>query len=66
MSIKLRDITTIQEVSSLYNVPVSTLKTRLELKNFEMIQDLDFKRMGKGQGTLLTPNGVKKILKSKD
>ena len=58
---KLLDIKTIQEVALEYKIPVSTLKTRLTLKSFNMINDEDYRNMGKGQGTLLTPKGVKKI-----
>jgi len=62
---KLLDIKTIQEVSLEYNIPVSTLKTRLKLVSFELIENVDFRRMGKGQSVLLSPMGVKKIIKSR-
>jgi len=62
---KLSDIKTIQEVSLEYNIPVPTLKTRLNLTSFDLIENVDFKRMGKGQGVLLSPSGVKKITKTK-
>lgn len=62
---KISDIKTIQEVSVEYKIPVSTLKTRLKLSNFNMIENVDFRRMGKGQGVLLTPKGVVKIIKTK-
>ena len=60
---KLADITTIQEVSLEYGIPVTTLKTRLDSKSINMIEGKDFKRMGKGQGVLLSPKGVEKIIK---
>lgn len=60
---KLADITTIQEVSLEYGIPVTTLKTRLDSKSINMIEGKDFKRMGTGQGIILSPNGVKKIVK---
>lgn len=62
---KISDIKTIQEVSVEYKIPVSTLKTRLKLSNFNMIENVDFRRMGKGQNVLLTPLGVTKIIKSR-
>ncbi|MEG1482920.1 MAG: hypothetical protein RSA57_03880 [Cetobacterium sp.] len=58
---ELIDIKTIQEVSLEYNIPVPTLKTRLTLKSLNMIDGHDYRRMGKGQGILLSPEGVKKI-----
>lgn len=60
---KLSDLKTIQEVSLEYDIPVPTLKTRLTLKSLNMIDGEDYKRMGKGQGILLSPQGVKKIVK---
>lgn len=62
---KLSDIKTIQEVSLEYNIPVPTLKTRLNLTSLGLIEGEDFRRMGKGQGVLLSPSGVKKITKTK-
>ncbi len=61
---KLSDIKTLKEVSLEYNIPVTTLKTRLLLLNFGMIENVDYRRMGKGQGVLFSPEGVKKIIKS--
>lgn len=63
---KLSDLKTIQEVSIEYDIPVPTLKTRLTLKSINMIEGDDYKRMGKGQGILLSPEGVKKITKAED
>lgn len=62
---KLSEIKTLQEVSIEYEIPVSTLKTRLTLTSFELIESVDFRRMGKGQGVLLSPIGVEKITKTK-
>lgn len=61
---KLSDIKTLHEVSLEYNIPVTTLKTRLLLPNFRMIESIDYRRMGRGQGVLFSPEGVKKIIKS--
>ena len=61
---KLSDIKTLQEISLKYNIPVPTLKTRLLLPNFGMIENVDYRRMGRGQGVLFSPEGVKKVIKS--
>lgn len=60
---KLNDITTIQNVSLDYEIPVPTLVTRLTLKSLKLIEGNDYKRMGKGQSVLLSPEGVKKLIK---
>jgi len=60
---KLSEIKTIQEVALEYNIPVPTLKTRLTLKSLNMIEGKDYRRMGKGQSVLLSPEGVEKITK---
>lgn len=62
---KLKDITTIQKVSLDYGIPVSTLVTRLTLKSLKLIEGDDYKRMGKGQSVLISPEGVKKLIKKK-
>lgn len=62
---KLSDIKTIQEVAVEYNIPVATLKTRLTLPNFGLIETIDYRRMGKGQGVLLSPKGVTKITRNR-
>lgn len=58
---KLSDIRTLKDVALEYGIPVPTLKTRLTLKSLNMIEGEDYRRMGKGQGVLLSPEGVKKI-----
>ncbi|MBU3195632.1 hypothetical protein KPL26_03000 [Clostridium algidicarnis] len=58
---KLSDIKTIKDVALEYNIPVPTLKTRLTLKSLNMIEGEDYRRMGKGQSVLLSPQGVEKI-----
>ena len=62
---KLSDITTIQEVALKHNIPVATLKTRLTLPNFGLVENIDYRRMGKGQGVLLSPKGEQKIIKNR-
>jgi len=55
---KLSEIKTLTEVSEKYRVPLKTLQSRL--KNLE--EDIDYKRLGKRQPTLLSPIGIKKII----
>ena len=61
LTMKLSDIKTIKDVALEYNIPVPTLKTRLTLKSLNMIEGEDYRRMGKGQSVLLSPQGVEKI-----
>ncbi|HFK8175742.1 MULTISPECIES: hypothetical protein [Clostridium] len=60
---KLKDIKTLREVAKENNISVFTLKTRLESKNFGLIDGEDFKKLGDRQPILLSPSGIKKILK---
>jgi len=62
---KLLDIKTLQDVSIEYGISINTLKSRLKLTSFGLIQDVDYRRMGKGQNVLLTPLGVRKITKTR-
>jgi len=57
----LTDILTLQEISSIYNIPVTTLQGRLLLKSFNLIEDEDYRKLGKGQSILFSPIGIKKI-----
>jgi len=60
---KLSDIKTLKQISEQYNIPVKTLTSRLYLKSCNMIEDEDYKSLGKRQPTLLSPNGIDKITK---
>jgi len=62
---KLLDIKTLQDVSLEYGISINTLKSRLQLTSCGLIEDVDYRRMGKGQSVLLTPLGVEKIIKIK-
>lgn len=55
---KLTDIKTLQELSREYSIPFPTLQSRL--KHLE--ENTDYRKLGKGQATILSPQGVKKIL----
>ena len=57
----LESVTTLQEVSKNYNIPPTTLRTRLELRSFDMVEGEDYKKLGDRMPTLLSPVGVKKI-----
>lgn len=60
---KLSDIKTLQEVSREYQISFSTLQTRLELKSFGLIEGEDYRKLGKRQPTLLSPEGISKIMR---
>lgn len=60
---KLSDIKTLQEVSREYNIPFPTLQTRLTLESFNMIEGVDYRKLGKRLPTLLSPTGIEKIIK---
>jgi hypothetical protein len=59
---KLSEIKTLQEVAREAGIPVRTLQDRLKIKSMEMIEGDDFKKLGGKLPTLLSPNGVEKIL----
>lgn len=59
----LLNITTLHEISETYKIPVPTLKTRLTLSSFNLIKDIDYRRMGRGQSIIFTPIGVEKVIK---
>jgi hypothetical protein len=58
---ELKDIKTLTEVSIQYEIPLKTLQSRL--KHLE--EDIDYKRLGKKQPTILSPKGIKKIINKK-
>jgi len=60
---KLFEIKTLQEVAREYNIPFPTLQTRLKSETLGLIEGEDYKRLGKRLPTLLSPSGIKKILK---
>jgi len=41
------------------------LKTRLTLTSFDLVENVDYRRRGRGQGILFTPTGTEKILKKR-
>ena len=60
---KLSDIKTLKQVSEEHGILVVTLKKRLKLKSFNMIEDEDYRSLGERQATILSPEGVEKIIK---
>jgi len=63
INMKLSDVKTLQDVSREYNIPFSTLQTRLKNKKLGLIEGNDYKLLGKRLPTLLTPTGIEKIIK---
>lgn len=59
---KLSDIKTLQEVARETGIPARTLQDRLSLRSLNMIEGEDYKKLGVRLPTLLSPEGVKKIL----
>lgn len=62
---KITEVKTLQEVSREYEIPFSTLQTRLSLKSFGLIEYVDYRKLGKRQPTIFTPEGIKKITNKK-
>ena len=60
---KLSDIKTLKQISNEHNIPVVTLKKRIKLKSFDMIENEDYRSLGPRQATLLSPEGIEKITK---
>ncbi|BDC03424.1 hypothetical protein [Clostridium perfringens] len=58
----LKDIKTTKEVSLEYNIPIRTVHNRIESCN--LLEGVDYRKLGERQPTLLSPSGVEKILKN--
>lgn len=63
---ELRDIKTLQEVAREYNISFSTLQSRLNSKKINLIEGVDYKKLGIRLPTLLSPTGIAKITKHID
>jgi len=61
---RLSDIRTLQEVSREYKIPFPTLQTRLASKTLGLIEGEDYRRLGKRLPTLLSVQGIEKIIKN--
>jgi len=60
---KLKDIKTLTEVAKESGKDRTTLFYRLTLPGFDMVEGEDYRRLGPRLPVLLSPEGVKKILK---
>ena len=60
---KLSDVKTAKEVALENNIPIRTIHFRID--NCGLIEGIDYKKLGERQPTLLSPSGIKKILKNK-
>jgi hypothetical protein len=61
---KLSDIKTLQQVARETGISFHTLQTRLESKNRGLIEGEDYIKLGKRLPTLLSPEGVEKLIKN--
>lgn len=61
---ELKDIKTLPEVARKYDIPAVTLKKRLGYKSYNMVEGIDYRRLGPRLPILLSPDGVKKIIES--
>ena len=57
----LKDIMTLKQISETYEIPLKTLQSRLKF----LVQDEDYRSLGKGQSTILSPQGIEKIIKKR-
>jgi len=62
---ELKDIKTLSEVAEQSAISYNTLKSRLKLKSLNLIENVDYKKLGERQATILSPSGIKKILSVK-
>jgi hypothetical protein len=58
----LKDIVTLRDVAKKTGIGIRALQYRLGLPGFNMVEGEDFRRLGQGQSTILTPKGAKKII----
>ena len=58
----LKDIKTLKEVSDQYGISIFTLQDRLK----NLIEWKDYRKLGKGQATLLMLSGVVKLVQGKE
>lgn len=60
---ELRDVKTLKQVAKEADINHNTLYDRLVIKRREMIEGIDFVRLGKRQPILLSPEGIEKLLR---
>ena len=59
----LNDIKTLQEVAREFNIPFTTLQSRLTNISNNLIENVDYKKLGARMPTLLSLEGIIKITK---
>ena len=59
---ELNDIMTLSEVSKKYKISSSTLRDRVSSSK-DLIEGIDYKKLGPRMPTIFSPQGVKKIIK---
>lgn len=57
----LTKIKTLAQISEETGILADTLKRRLDLKSLNLIEGVDYRKLGHRQPTILSPEGVKKI-----
>ncbi len=60
---RLKDIKTLRQLAKETGISYRTLADRIESNNLGLIEGIDYLKLGKGQATLLSPEGVEKIIK---
>jgi len=60
---KLNEIKTLREVAIETGISYRTLTDRLKLVSFNLTENVDYKKLGKGQSIILSPKGIEKIIK---
>lgn len=61
---QLKDIKTLREVAEESGISYRTLTDRINLKSFDLIEGIDYKKLGPRNPIILSPSGIKKILKN--
>lgn len=62
-SMELKDIKTLREVAEQSAISYETLKARLKLKSLNLVENVDYKKLGPRMPTILGPSGIDKITK---
>ena len=60
---ELKDIYTLKDISKRYDIPLPTLKTRLQSKHRGLKKDIDYRKIGDKNIIIFSPQGVEKMIK---
>ena len=60
---ELKDMCTLKDISKRYDIPLTTLKTRLQSKHRGLKKDIDYRKIGDKNIVIFSPQGVQKIVK---